>query len=285
MGRAIVIFDNIDPPREHQEFFGIKGVKRVFVNFLWTFLELLALKNTKMILLTGSWKKYYVERYGAKPQDIIVLPCGSFSEGFDHIKNKEPKRAKSSFIAFYAGAATKAKNIDKLIDIIDDLVSHGLDIKLKISGHFGHDMATLSTEHSKEIGASGFSDFASQLLDSDVMVIPYTAFYYSLTSLAKVGDYMMAGKPLVSTSLLETSRLIEESGCGYIAKDFREFKEILENLYNNRNLVAELGRRAEQYAEAHLDYVMLARSLFDEIFSPWCFNHCFGKFTRAGQNH
>lgn len=262
--QIIVVFDNIDPPIEHQKFFGIKGAKSVFVKFLWFFLELLALKNNKIVLLTESWKSYYIRRYSIRPEDIIVIPCGSFSEGFQRIKDAKPKDVSKSFIAFYAGVATERKNVDKLVKVIDELSNGGLDVKLTISGH---DMIGIRSKNVKNLGACRFKDFTKQLVRSDVVIIPYTAFYYSLTSLAKVGDYMMAGKPIISTPLLETSRLIKEAGCGYVVRDFKELKNVLENMYNDRTLVTELGRRAREYAEKNMDYAVLATRLFNKIAS------------------
>lgn len=262
--KIFVVIDNIDPPIEHQKFYGIKGVKSVLVKCLWSFLELLALKNNKLILLTESWKRYYLGKYGIRPQDVIVVPCGSFSEGFQRFEGAKPKSTSNSFIVFYAGVATKRKNVDKLVKVIDELSDEGLDVKLTITGP---DMIGIRSENVRKICAPRFEDFARQIVRSDVAIIPYTAFYSSLTSLAKVGDYMMGSKPLISTPLIETSRLIEEARCGYVVRDFKELKNALENLYNNRTLVAELGRRAREYAEKNLDYAVLSARLFNKITS------------------
>jgi glycosyltransferase involved in cell wall biosynthesis len=101
------------------------------------------------------------------------------------------------------------------------------------------------------------------LANADVCVIPYppNSLTFSLASLAKLSDYMAAGKPVVSTNLLYTAKIIRKYNCGFVAKNWSEFELFLEKLYNDRELAKRLGENAYR-ASKEFDYELLAQKLF-----------------------
>lgn len=260
--RIPILIDNIDPPIEHQKYLGEKGLKNSLRKLLWYFLEPLALKGNKVILLTESWKKYYTKKFGIKPRNISIIPCGSFPEAFCLIERFEPRKRSGTLVVLYAGAARRKYNVGRLVDIVTELSEEGSDIELIITGE---DAIGLGAENVETLDVSGFRDYAKKLIRSDVAIVPYTGRYRSFTSLAKVGDYMMAGTPIISLPLLETSKVIKEGKCGYVVRSFKELKRVIKDFCEDRSSVVEFGRRARSYAEANMNYTKHARKLFNEI--------------------
>lgn len=257
-----ILIDNMDPPIEHREYLGKKGLKNSLRKSLFYLLEPLALKDNNVILLTESWKKYYIKKFGIKPQNISIIPCGSFPEAFDKVAETKIKNSSEGLTVFYAGTASERYNVDELVDAIDETSDEGLNIKLIIAGD---DKIRIKSRNVEIPNINEFKDYSDELARSDVAVVPLTGSYPSCTSLAKVGDYMLAGLPVISLPLFETSKVIEEGKCGYIVRNFEELKMALGDLSGKKKTVSKLSHRAREYAEANMDYAKFAKNLFKEI--------------------
>lgn len=104
------------------------------------------------------------------------------------------------------------------------------------------------------------------LASADVCVIPYPpdSFTFRYASLAKLSDYMATGKPVVSTNLFYTAKIIKKYNCGFVAKNWDEFEFYIEKLYNDRELAKKLGENGLR-ASGEFNYVLLAEKLFDNL--------------------
>lgn len=254
-----VYIDNIDPPIEHQQYLGEEDIKTFFKKFLWYFLEPMVMKGYQTIVTTESWKEYYVEKINVSPQNISIIPCGSFPEifSFDEKFSREKKLA-----VFYAGTASKKSNVDKLAEVVTELAEEGADIQLTIAGK---DLIGLEADSIEILYPLSFRGYAENLVKADVAIVTYTGRYPSFTSIAKVGDYLMAGTPIISLPLYETGKVIEEGECGYIVQSFRELKQLFKQLWKDRSTLSKLSRKARVYAEKHMNYQEHARKLFEKI--------------------
>jgi glycosyltransferase involved in cell wall biosynthesis len=100
-------------------------------------------------------------------------------------------------------------------------------------------------------GSYDWLNFVEDVLsNSDVGVIPYppNILHFSYTVLSKLFDYMAAGKPIISTNLIEVGNIIKMFNCGLVAKNWKEFKLYLETLYYDRELAKRLGENGRRAA-------------------------------------
>jgi colanic acid biosynthesis glycosyl transferase WcaI len=125
------------------------------------------------------------------------------------------------------------------------------------------------------IAAAGFSDRLVSLgmLDrpslveamacADVLLLPYTnrpVNRYRYPN--KLGDYLSAGRPIVTNPTGDLGRLVAEEGVGLLAPDTPEaFASAIKQLFDEPELADKLGRRGRQLAESKLDWRFLATGL------------------------
>ncbi len=125
------------------------------------------------------------------------------------------------------------------------------------------------------VGNAGFSDRFVRLgiLDraeltqamacADALLLPYTnrsvnAFRYP----NKLGDYLSAGRPIVTNRTGDLGALVERERVGLVSDDLPEaFAIAIKELFDNRELADDLGRRGRELAESKLDWRFLAAGL------------------------
>lgn len=98
---------------------------------------------------------------------------------------------------------------------------------------------------------------------ADVLLLPYTnravnRFRYP----NKLGDYLAAGRPIVTNRTGDLGRLAAEEKFALLADDTPEsFANAMKQLFDNESLRDELGRRGRQLAESKLDWGFFAADL------------------------
>jgi glycosyltransferase involved in cell wall biosynthesis len=104
---------------------------------------------------------------------------------------------------------------------------------------------------------------ATVMACADVLLLPYTnravnRFRYP----NKLGDYLAAGRPIVTNSTNDLGRLVADERVGLIAEDTPEsFAGAIKQLFDDESLREELGRRGRELAESKLDWGFLAAGL------------------------
>lgn len=127
----------------------------------------------------------------------------------------------------------------------------------------------------REVAAAGLSDHVLELgmLDrtalttamacSDVLLLPYTdravnRFRYP----NKLGDYLSAGRAIVTNRTGDLGKLVLEEDVGVVAEDTPEaFATAIKQLFDDQPRREELGRRGRALAESKLDWRFLAAGL------------------------
>ncbi len=98
---------------------------------------------------------------------------------------------------------------------------------------------------------------------ADALLLPYTdrsvnRFRYP----NKLGDYLAAGRPIVTNRTGDLGQLVAEERVGLLADDTPEaFASSIKQLFDDAALRDELGRRARLLAESKLDWGFLAAGL------------------------
>ena len=98
---------------------------------------------------------------------------------------------------------------------------------------------------------------------ADVLLLPYTNRPVNLYRYPnKMGDYLSAGRPIVTNATGDLGRLVAEERAGLVAADTPEaFALAAKKLFDDAPLADELGRRGRLLAETKLDWRFLARDL------------------------
>jgi glycosyltransferase involved in cell wall biosynthesis len=125
------------------------------------------------------------------------------------------------------------------------------------------------------VGAAGFShqlvslgmldrpSLVEAMACADVLLLPYTnrpvnRFRYP----NKLGDYLSAGRPIVTNPTGDLGRLVAQERVGLLAPDSPEaFASAIKQLFDQPELADELGQRGRCLAESKLDWGFLATGL------------------------
>ena len=250
---TLVFTDVVDLPLESAIDFGYHVRARTRVQFHTC--DILALKGNIVISLTQSYKNYLVRKYRLSRQKVYVIACGSLVNYISSV----PVKLHGQLNILYSGSLIPQKDISKLITSIDNLRKMDYDVKLVLAGKklMNIDRYSWLTHALPDNWLVWVKQFLER---ADLCVIPYPKkFHFSITSLAKIANYMAAGKAIVSMDLTETSRLLENHNCGLVAHDWTEFESHIKRLYNNRELAVSLGMNARKVAENEYDYEQLAK--------------------------
>jgi glycosyltransferase involved in cell wall biosynthesis len=98
---------------------------------------------------------------------------------------------------------------------------------------------------------------------ADVLLLPYTnrsvnRFRYP----NKLGDYLSAGRPIVTNFTGDLGQLVADERVGLVAEDTPEsFAGAVKRLFDDEGLRNELGHRGRELAESKLDWRYLAAGL------------------------
>jgi glycosyltransferase involved in cell wall biosynthesis len=98
---------------------------------------------------------------------------------------------------------------------------------------------------------------------ADVLLLPYTNRPVNLYRYPnKLGDYLSAGRPIVTNDTGDLGRLVAEERVGLVAPDTPEaFALAVKKLFDDVALADELALRGRALAETKLDWRFLARDL------------------------
>lgn len=252
-----VIIDFFDPPVESLEltYPHVPGFL-----YLWaTVKDILTLKSTsRLILLTATCASYFGRKYRLNSETVTVIPCGCFPESM----KETPPQLNDGLLLLYAGSYRATKDVDRLIDSVENLNRRGFDVKLALTGG-GYKMLQLPSfvKTANPPRSLWVTDF---LLKADVCIIPYPRLlHYEMTHLAKLPEYMCAGKPVASTNLKETAEILRKYDCGIAVSNWDEFERAIITLYENRAIAVRMGRNARKAAEEHYRYSDHVQRLFE----------------------
>lgn len=180
---------------------------------------------------------------------------------FDYYCNKNKIIKKhEGLILVYIGTLGASYNLTIFIDALKLLKEQGLhDISLVIMGEGPLKKKILRYAKTNKIqldykGSLPYCDMVSVLASCDVAINPITK-RTAASIINKVGDYAMAGLPVISTlESEEYKQLIEEYNIGYHVKfDAYEISETIKSFYQNPDLRREMGANNRRLAQEKFD--------------------------------
>jgi glycosyltransferase involved in cell wall biosynthesis len=201
---------------------------------------------------------------------IHLLPVGANTDLIQPLPKKEMRRRfglpENASIALLAGLSPY--DIEYLARSFVELVRLHPAAMLVVAG------ARFPTLE-RIIGQAGFSSqlvrlgmldraaLSAAMACADVLLLPYTNRSVNLYRYPnKLGDYLSAGRPIVTNATGDLGRLVAEERVGLVAADTLEaFARAAKELFDDSALADELGRRGRALAETKLDWRFLARDL------------------------
>lgn len=202
----------------------------------------------------------YAERalcVNKKIQKATVVYLGTEKDSFDNYIENEPLQGDEILVG-YIGSMEASYDLITVIDAVAKLKDH--PIKLLAMGDGSRKKAFIEYANEKGINAEftgklSYAQMVEQLMSCDIAVNPIHKDS-AASIINKVGDYAMAGLPVINTqNSCEYRNLIDEyrMGLNCNSEDPDDVAEKLELLINNKQMRLEMGRNARRCGEENFD--------------------------------
>jgi glycosyltransferase involved in cell wall biosynthesis len=201
---------------------------------------------------------------------IHVMPVGANSDLITPLSKTENRRRfgfpEDASIAVHAGLA--GYDAEYLAQSFVELARNHPGALLLLAGRAFPVLMKIAARAglSRQVISLGMLDLDTRIqvmACADVLLLPYTnrsvnRFRYP----NKLGDYLAAGRPIVTNSTGDLGRLVADERVGLIAEDTPEsFAHAIKRLFDDEDLRDELGQRGRELAESKLDWGFLAAGL------------------------
>lgn len=217
---------------------------------------------SELIVPTEKTKELFKEKYKVN-RNVYVIPTGIEIEKFYLENNKNlnilEKRnslgiAKDDFVILFVGRIGTEKNIDLLLNGMDKLIKLSKKIKLLIIGD-GPDMGyykeyVYKRKLGKNVIFTGkvpWDSISEYYLIADIFAIASVTETQGLT----VIEAMAAGLPVVCINDESFTGTIMNNVDGIIFNNLEEYIEAITKLYQDRELLKNLGKKARIDAEKY----------------------------------
>lgn len=249
------------------------GQKDILYNILSLF-ETLSLKIADIVITTNeSLKKIDLLKAEKDESDIFIVRNGP---DLDKIKIKKPQknyRDGHRFLIGYIGTISKQESIENLLRIVDYIVNDKKlrDIKFVIIGTGPNikEYMTLTKEMnlSNYIEFTGFIPFEELLgilQQCDIGVNPeHTNSYTDKSTMLKIMDYMLAGKPIIQFESSEGQFTAGQASMYIKNNDEVEFANQLVELLHNQPKQEEMGKIGKKRVAELLNWKIQKENLKD----------------------
>lgn len=216
-----------------------------------------------------------IKEYGADDNHIHFIPHGVNTDIFkpvDATNLRKKYGTENSDVILYVGRIAKGKGVDKLIKILNLVIKKNKRVKLIIVG-----------------GDAGYLPIVKNLiqkygLSKNVAIVGYISkhnlpAYYSMADLIVypsrqeifglvLCEAMACGKAVIGSDIMGPSEIILNGKTGYTSnfKDLNKVSELIINLFKDRQLLAQMGKKSlervreiytwEKAAESHYKLYM-----------------------------
>jgi len=216
-----------------------------------------------------------IKEYGADDNHIHFIPHGVNTDIFKPVDANNLRKkygTENSDVILYVGRIAKGKGVDKLIKILNIVIKKNKKVKLIIVG-----------------GDAGYLPIVKNLiqkygLSKNVAIVGYISKhnlpeYYSMADLIVypsrqeifglvLCEAMACGKAVIGSDIMGPSEIIVNGKTGYTSnfKDLNKVSELIINLFKDRQLLAQMGKKSlervreiytwEKAAESHYKLYM-----------------------------
>lgn len=218
---------------------------------------------THVIVNSDSWRDYFSQKYSKNGKlKPWLISMGSFH----NLVTQSYRRSNNSFNLLYSGAMTPGRGIERLVKCVENVRKRQSNVQLLFitARARAHPKVALPQREWLHVVSTrgNYLDSINNLSEADACIIPYAPGpYLNYCFLAKMTTYMVAGKPIISTNLYETKKILQKWNCGLVARDWTEMEELIIKLCKDRELMLQLGKNARIAAEKEYNWENYARKL------------------------
>ncbi|NUP90303.1 MAG: glycosyltransferase family 4 protein [Candidatus Sumerlaeia bacterium] len=214
------------------------------------------------------------ESLGTRRDRILLLPSGAPA---DAIQPGDKSSARAALDlpggAFVLGYMANAHlDEDLLLGAFARLLDAAPETVLLVLGPpFDHPERHLTprqrTRSVRALGPVPFPRIGSVLAAADVLLMPLSDCLYNRGRWPnKIGDYLAAGRPIVTTNVGDAPALVSRHGIGWVGSPTSEsLARAIAQAWDDRAQWEDLGRQARRVAETELSWHALAEKLITAI--------------------
>jgi glycosyltransferase involved in cell wall biosynthesis len=236
--------------------------------------ELFCLMNADRVVTGSRTTQSYIQSLGASTEQIRLLRApvdlAPYTPDVIGVPDGEPMRL------IYLGSQAGWQGLPTLLRGFSLALEKGIEAKLTLVGAKHPDWQPHLEDLVKELGVQGHVEFQPPVLHDDLVkvlaladvgVIPLDDLDRNRLQggpLAKVSEYLAAGRPVIAADLPVTRELIPEStSLFYPPGDTRALAECIIALAKDVSRRMTLGRDARAFAEQELDAGLIRGKLLD----------------------
>jgi len=268
---VFVVVDNNDPPLEHIEALTGKP-SSIGQTLLWSLLNKLVLNSLAYLVIAVSeyYKHYLSLKYKIPLDRIIVCTAGTHPEIVKlgaPLSSNDIIKANVLKIVYSGNIDDRISNVyNQIVKVINYLNRQGLKIELVVTGRIESSKRVQESPYVKVLGGLPFRKYLELLKQSHIGLIMYPKVLHNeFATFTKLYDYISLGKPIISSDLLETRRVINEARCGFVFRNSAELITIFDKLFKQPSILLELSQRAYSYARK-VSYSLLAKEVLKLLF-------------------
>ena len=244
-------------------------------------MEKLTFKVADIVVSTNeSYRKVAIDRGNKKAEDVFVVRNGPNLENIFFMKPNEKHKKGFEYLVAYVGAIGIQEGVDNLLRIIQYLIYKKdiRNIKFVIVGKGPHleKLVQLSRELKIEdyvffTGFISYEEFYEILATADICVNPeYRNEFTDKSTMLKIMDYMVMGKPIVMFETKEGKVTAQEAAFYIEENDDVEFAKALVNLLNNPDKRKNMGTFGRKRIDEKLNWNIQKQNLkaaYEYVFS------------------
>jgi len=242
----------------HEYFTGVPEVQnRPFVKWVWKTIERAIFPHLDHVTtVTDSVAAQYEEEYGIKP--AVLRNCSRTSSGIRAYSHQELGISDDHLILVFQGGGI---NIDKGGEELIEAVNITENVSLLVVG--SGDVLPDLKQKASELNLSDRVKFIPKVpweelmrytrsADAGMSLEKDTNLNYRFSLPNKLFDYISAGIPVITGSLPEIKKVVEENGCGIIISEItpEEISKAITKLKNDHDLLNKLKQNAVRASEA-----------------------------------
>jgi len=224
---------------------------------------------SRLIVNSEGLREYFLGK-NVKGKKMCVISDGSFH----HLIKPRTKSHPDFFNVLYSGNLSLERGIKDLMQCVERVRKRGYDVRLLFTSGGSGARARVDwpdSEWLQVFTSLPYLDFVEVISNADACVVPYPPkSYWDKTFLSKLSVYMATGKPILSTNLPETRRILRKWNCGLVANNWGQMEELIIRLFEDRELALSLGKNARIAAEKVYNWEEGAKalnSLFNDVLS------------------
>jgi glycosyltransferase involved in cell wall biosynthesis len=250
---------------------------KVLIKFL-LWLEKVIYRNASAIVAVSDGMAEDIQGIAGKQKPIYAIPNGAdldlFRPDTDGSSYRRQKGWNDKLVFLHAGAMGKINGLDFIIEVAQKLKNYNDILFVLIGqgfkkGYLENTIKELGLSNVEILSSVPKQELPSILAAADVITVIIGNFpiIERHASLNKFYDGLSAGKPVLLNYSGWQRQLIEENNAGYGIRlcDVNEFAEKVRFLYNNRNLLSEIGHNARKVAIEKFNRDILAEACLKVI--------------------